>query len=232
MPSVLITGANRGIGLEFTRQYAAEGWTVIATCRNPIGVGPIGVGELATIDGDIQVHGLDVANGAQLERLGADLAGVDIDLLINNAGIYGERINGPAGLDEAEWLECFRINSIAPLNVARTFLPNVARTKGKIATISSVLGSIAEAGPHSASYPYRTSKAAVNMVMHVFAQEVADQGVTVLMFHPGWVQTDMGGADAAITTAQSVTGLRDVIAAKGMAETGGFYAFDGRDIPW
>lgn len=227
MPTVMITGANRGIGLEFTRQYAADGWTVIATCRNPIGVG-----ELATLEGDIQVHGLNVTDPIQLERLGRDLDGMAIDLLINNAGIYGERINGFEGLDEAGWLECFRINTIAPLNVSRTFLPHVAKAKGKIVTLGSILGSVAEAGPNSASYPYRTSKAAVNMVTNVFAQEVEDQEVTVLVVHPGWVQTDMGGENAAVTPKDSVAGLRKQIAEKTLKDTGSFFAFDGRDLPW
>ncbi len=227
MPTVFITGANRGIGLEFARQYAAEGWTVIATCRNPIGVG-----ELAAIKGDIQVHGLDVGHDGQLERLGSELAGTSIDVLINNAGVYGERNASSVNIDKDDWIRSFQINTIAPLSVARVFLPHVTRAKGAMVTLSSVLGSITESSPNSASYAYRTSKTAVNMVMHVFAQEVRETGVTVLMVHPGWVRTDMGGAQAAVTPAQSVEGLRAVIAQKSLADTGKFFAFDGREIPW
>ena len=171
MPTVFITGANRGIGLEMARQYGADGWSVIATCRNPIAPG-----ELATIPGDIRVHGLDVADHRQVERLAGDMADTKIDLLINNAGVYGDRNTGHQDIDFADWDQAFRINTMAPLKVAGAFLPLVAANGGgMIATVSSVLSSIAESSPNSASYAYRTSKAAVNMAMHVFAEEVRAQ---------------------------------------------------------
>ena len=228
MPTVFITGANRGIGLEMARQYGADGWTVIATCRNPINPG-----ELATIDGDIQVHGLDVTDHRQIDRMAEGLAGTKIDLLINNAGVYDDRNHGHQGIDYADWDKSFRVNTMAPLKMASTFLANVAAEGGgMIVTVSSVLASIAESSPNSASYAYRTSKAAVNMAMHVFAEEVRDQDVAVLLLHPGWVQTDMGGADAAIDTKTSVTGIRNILANAGMAESGRLFAYDGREIPW
>ena len=228
MPTVLITGANRGIGLEFARQYAADGWTVIATCRNPIGVG-----ELATIPGDIQVHGLDVMDFRQVERLAADLKGTKIDLLINNAGVYGARNTSHRGIDYADWERNFRINTMAPVKVAEAFLGHVAASKGRmIANLSSVLSSIAESSPNSASYAYRTSKAALNMAMHVFADEVRSQGVAVILLHPGWVRTDMGGPNAAIDATTAVAGMRKVLGAAGMAESGRLFAYDGREIPW
>lgn len=228
MPTVFITGANRGIGLEMARQYGADGWTVVATCRNPIAPG-----ELATIPGDIRVHGLDVADHRQVERLAGEMAGTKIDLLINNAGVYGDRNTSHQDIDFADWEQSFRINTMAPLKVAGAFLPLVAANGGgMIATVSSVLSSIAESSPNSASYAYRTSKAAVNMAMHVFAEEVRDQNVAVILLHPGWVQTDMGGAGAAIDARTSVTGIRKVLAGAGMAESGRLFAYDGREIPW
>ncbi|MCF3629348.1 SDR family oxidoreductase [Thalassospiraceae bacterium LMO-SO8] len=228
MPTVFITGANRGIGLEMARQYGADGWTVIATCRNPIGPG-----QLAQIPGDIRVHGLDVADHRQVDRLAEELAGTKIDLLINNAGVYGDRNSSHQDIDYADWEQAFRINTMAPLKVSGAFLPLVAAGGGgMIATVSSVLSSIAESSPNSASYAYRTSKAAVNMAMHVFAEEVRDRNVAVILLHPGWVQTDMGGAGAAIDTKTSVTGIRKVLAGAGMAESGRLFAYDGREIPW
>ncbi|MEQ9555837.1 MAG: SDR family oxidoreductase [Rhodospirillales bacterium] len=228
MPTVFITGANRGIGLEMARQYGADGWTVVATCRNPIAPG-----ELATIPGDIRVHGLDVADHRQVERLAGDMADTKIDLLINNAGVYGDRNTGHQDIDFADWDQAFRINTMAPLKVSGAFLPLVAANGGgMIATVSSVLSSIAESSPNSASYAYRTSKAAVNMTMHVFAEEVRAQNVAVILLHPGWVQTDMGGAGAAIDAKTSVTGIRKVLAGAGMAESGRLFAYDGREIPW
>lgn len=228
MPTVMITGANRGIGLELARQYAGEGWTVVATCRNIISPGPI-----ATISGDVRVYSLDVAEFRQIDRLADELGDLKIDLLINNAGVYGDRNDSYRDIDYNDWDKSFRVNTMAPLRVAATFLPRVvAGGGGMIATVSSVLSSVAESSPNSASYAYRTSKAAVNMAMHVFAEEVRDQNVAVILLHPGWVQTDMGGAGAAIDTKTSVQGIRKVLAGAGMAESGRLFAYDGREIPW
>jgi len=228
MPTVMITGSNRGIGLQLARQYAHYGWTVIATCRNTISPGPI-----ATIEGDVRVYGLDVADFHAVERLAEDLADTKIDLLINNAGVYGDRNTGHQNIDIADWEKSFRVNTMAPLMVASAFLGHVSRDGGgKIATVSSVLASIAESSPNSASYAYRTSKAAVNMAMHVFAEEVRPENVAVILLHPGWVQTDMGGPSAAIDAQTSAEGIRKVLDGAGMAESGRLFAYDGREIPW
>jgi NAD(P)-dependent dehydrogenase (short-subunit alcohol dehydrogenase family) len=224
----MITGANRGIGLELARQYAHEGWTVIACCRNTLSPGPI-----ATIEGDIRVYALDVADFRAVDRLAEELADTKIDLLINNAGVYGDRNTGAQDIDYADWEVSFRVNSMAPLKIASAFLEHVARDGGgMIATVSSVLASIAESSPNSASYAYRTSKAAVNMAMHVFAEEVRERNVPVILLHPGWVQTDMGGPSAAITAETSAEGIRKILAGAGMAESGRLFAYDGREIPW
>lgn len=228
MPTVMITGANRGIGFELARQYADDGWTVVATCRNIISPGPI-----ATIAGDVRVYSLDVAEFRQVDRLAEELGDIKLDLLINNAGVYGDRNYSHQGIDYGDWDKSFRVNTMAPLKVASTFLPRVAAGGGgMIATVSSVLSSIAESSPNSASYAYRTSKAAVNMAMHVFAEEVRNLNVAVILLHPGWVQTDMGGPNAAIDAATSAKGIRRVLADAGMAESGRLFAYDGREIPW
>ncbi len=228
MSTVLITGANRGIGLELTRQYADAGWTVIATCRKPIAPG-----ELATLPGDIQVHGLDVTDHRQVARLADELSATAIDLLINNAGVYGERNSAHQGIDYTDWEQAFRVNAMAPVKVVECFLPHLRAGSGKmIATVSSVLASIAESSPNSASYAYRTSKCAVNMAMHVLAGELRPDGIAVILLHPGWVRTDMGGADAAIDARTSVSGIRKLLDGAGLAESGRLFAYDGREIPW
>jgi len=227
MPTVMITGANRGLGVEFARQYGADGWTVIATCRNPIDVG-----ELATIDGDIQVHGLDVTDGAQVDRLAGELDGTAIDVLINNAGIYGPREYAPGDADQAAWHQVMQTNVMAPLKVAAAFTPHVVAGDLKImATVSSKMGSMGE-NTSGGSYIYRSSKAAVNAVMRSLSYEVEGQGITVFVLHPGWVQTDMGGPSAAIDAVTSVTGMRGVIDGAGPDANGRFFNYDGAELPW
>ncbi len=226
MPTLFITGANRGIGLEFTRQYAANGWHVIATCRNPIQPG-----ELAKIPGDIEVHGLDVTDHRQVDRLAGELKGRAFDILINNAGIYGPRGMTAENMDYGEWEAVLRTNALAPFKVATAFADNVAAGKDKkLITISSVMGSIARSG--GGEYIYKTSKAAVNMAMHCLAADLASRGMILALFHPGWVQTDMGGPSAAIDANASVTGMRKAIAGLTKKDNGCFFNYDGAPIEW
>jgi len=226
MPTVFITGANRGLGLEFARQYGAAGYSVIATCRNPIGVG-----ELATISGDIQVHGLEVTDRAQLARLADSLSERPFDILINNAGVYGPRDYDPAEVDLNEWHQAMEVNAMSPLLVSTAFVRNVAAAQGKIATLSSRMGSIAHASSVR-SYIYRSSKAALNAVMKSLANDLNDKSIPVCVLHPGWVQTDMGGENALISTETSVNGMRQVIDDLSMSTTGHFFNYDGSEIPW
>ncbi|MBT6607669.1 MAG: SDR family oxidoreductase [Rhodospirillaceae bacterium] len=227
MPTVMITGANRGLGLEFARQYGADGWTGIGTCRDPFNPG-----ELATIEGDIQVHGLDVANHPQVDHLAKDLNGVAIDVLINNAGIYGPRNYKPEDIDYAAWEEVMRVNVMAPLKVAATFAGNVAAgDQKKLVTVSSRMGSIAD-NTSGDFYVYRSSKAAVNAAMVSFAHDTADRGLIVALLHPGWVKTDMGGDGGDLTPTESIARLRKVIAGLGPADNGHFFNHDGSKIPW
>ncbi len=223
MPTVLVTGANRGIGLEFTRQYAAEGWQVVACCRKP--------GEadaLKKVKGEVSIEALDVVDDHQIAKLAHRLKGHAIDLLINNAGIYGPR----GGTDTAAWIEVLRVNTIAPFRVAEALAPHVAKSKDKlIVSITSLMGSIAS-NESGGSHVYRSSKAALNVVMKGLSHELKSQGVTVAVFHPGWVRTDMGGKGAPLAIPDSVSSLRKAIAKLTPGDSGKFFNYDGKPLPW
>ena len=232
MHTVLITGANRGIGLEFCRQYAAEGWRVLACSRDPDKADALA--KLAALyPGLIALHTLDVADHARIERLAQELGGESIDLLINNAGIYPDSdTRGFGHTDYAEWLQAFRVNTMAPLKMAETFAPHLARGKQKvIVAITSKMGSIAD-NAGGGSYLYRSSKAALNMVVKSLAIDLKPGGITAVVFHPGWVQTDMGGPNAMIPAAQSVSGMRQMIGRLTAADSGKFFGYDGQEILW
>lgn len=226
----MITGANRGIGLALTIELLRRGDHVVAAARNPWGGA---LGELAAAQpGAVTALELDVTSDASVAAAKEALAGRAIDVLLNNAGLYGPR-DRQSGLDVDfdAWREVFEVNVYAPIRVAQAFLPNVEAGQGrKIATISSRMGSIG-ANPGNALI-YRSSKAAVNMAMVVFGNAVRARNVSVLLFHPGWVQTDMGGGGADITPAQSAGGLIRTIDASGMDETNSFRDYKGEAIAW
>jgi len=242
MNATLITGANRGIGLEFARQYAAAGWRVLACCRRPekshLGTTDPLNKLAAQYPELIKIHLLDVADLLQIERLAKLLAGESpsgesIDILINNAGIYPDSHQGGFGhTDYAEWMQAFRINTMAPLKMAEAFATQIARSQHKtIVTITSQMGSVAD-NSSGGSYLYRSSKAALNMVVKSMAIDLKPLGITAVVFHPGWVKTDMGGPNALISTERSVAGMRQVIGQLTIADSGKFLAYDGREIPW
>jgi len=225
VPTILITGANRGIGLELTRSFAEDGWRVHACCRDPESAD-----ELRQVDGAVVVHRLDVTDGTAVAALARELAGEAIDILFNNAGVYGPR-TGFAETDYDAWEPVFSINVFAPLRLAECFVAHVARSDRKlILNMSSVMGSIAEGG--GGSYIYRASKAAVNMITKTLSVDLAGRGIAVVAFHPGWVQTDMGGSHATVNVRDSVKGLRHIIAGLSSEDNGGFFAYDGRKLPW
>ncbi len=227
MHTIMITGANRGIGLEFARQYASDGWRVIATCRNPAGAG-----DLAAIEGEIEVYGLDVADGSQVESLVKELKGTAVDVLVNNAGIGGAGNVDINDLDYEEWLKVFRVNTLAPIRVSVAFLPNVAAGKLKrIVTVSSGAGSLTM-NVSVGTYAYNSSKTAVNAVMKRLSTDLQEQGITVAVLSPGWVKTDMGGPDAVISPTESISGMREVIEKLTLESTGRFINYDGAEIPW
>ncbi|MAF95548.1 MAG: short-chain dehydrogenase [Rhodospirillaceae bacterium] len=227
MPTVLITGASRGLGLEFARQYADDGWSVIASCRQPKKAK-----SLNAVAGDVTVMALDVDDLAKVKALARKLKGRGIDVLINNAGIYGPKGLTRDNVDYDAWGRVFRTNAMSPLAVSAAFAANVAQGRQKkIVTLSSIMGSI-DSNTDGKKYIYRSSKAAVNAVMKSLSLDLAAKGIKVVMLHPGWVRTDMGGPKGAIDAAQSVTGMRAVIAGLKKSDSGRFLNYEGTEIPW
>ncbi|MES1982990.1 MAG: SDR family oxidoreductase [Pseudomonadota bacterium] len=230
--TTLITGANRGLGLEFTRQYAADGWRVLACSRSPAKSDALNK-LAAQYPEQISVQALDVAQPAQIEKLAKSLERESIDLLLNNAGILPESDKQGFGhTDYDSWIEAFRINTMAPLKMAEAFAAQIIRSRRKtVITITSKMGSISD-NSGGGYYLYRSSKAAVNIVMKSLAVDLRPKGVIAAVLHPGWVQTDMGGANASITPEQSVAGMRAVIARLTPQDSGKFFAYDGQSIEW
>jgi NAD(P)-dependent dehydrogenase (short-subunit alcohol dehydrogenase family) len=227
--TVLITGANRGIGLEFARQYAEDGDTVIAYCRDPENAAALNA--LAAQHDGVTVLALEATDQESIEAA-AQAVSAPVDILIHNAGIYGGKAQDLAAMDYAAFEETLAVNSVAPLRVIRAFLPHVRKAGrgSRIAAISSRMGSIAGASPNS--YAYRASKAAVNMVMRLVALDVAQDGIIACPFHPGWVRTDMGGANADLDVKDSVDGMRKVIAGLTQEKSGRFWQYDGQELDW
>ncbi len=218
MPTVLITGANRGLGLEFARQYAADGWDVVATARES---SP----ELDALG--VRVEQLDMRDFAAVSSFGDRLH--SLDLLIANAGTYGPKsITTPQ--DGDGWLETFAVNSVAPFLLAQSVLPLAARSNGKLIAITSRMGSI-EDNTSGGYIAYRSSKTALNSAWRSLA---IDNGgnVTCTVLHPGWVQTRMGGSSAPLSPDKSISGMREVIDKLGPDDSGRFINYDGSEIPW
>lgn len=232
MPNILITGANRGIGLELTRQYAADGWSVFACCRSPENA--YDLNKLAAkAKGAIQLCVLDVNNDAQRAALAAQLRSLPIDILLNNAGVLKRWDNQSFGVTQTDdWLDVMRTNVIAPMHIMETFAANVALSERKIiANVSSRMGSIADNGS-GGFYVYRSSKAALNMVTMSAARDLAAQGISVVALHPGWVRTDMGGEDGELSVEESATQLRRNLEAITIADSGRFIDITGETLPW
>jgi len=226
--TVLVTGANRGLGLEFARQYLDAGWQVIATAREPEKAA-----ELKALGGSgkpLQIEALDVTDGKSVAALADRLKDRPIDLLVNNAGVpsIGNRI---ADVNPDEFARVLQVNTIGPLRVTQALLKNLRAGKGKaIVSITSVLGSIEGSG--GGFYGYRESKAALNMLMRNLAAELRRDGFVCIVMHPGWVRTDMGGPNAELTPEQSVSGMRAVIGRLKPEDSGKFWAYDGTNLPW
>jgi NAD(P)-dependent dehydrogenase (short-subunit alcohol dehydrogenase family) len=231
MPSTLITGANRGIGLEFARQYLGDGWQVYAACRNPNSASELR--RLANASGDkLRILALNVTEPASIKAAAAELDGQTIDLLLNNAGVGGARGQTIGNIDYGAWARILDANTMGPMRVSEAFVDHVARSKRKlIVTLTSGMGSIAD-NTSGGSVSYRSSKAAVNMVMRSLAIDLAPGGVTCVVVNPGWVRTDMGGPHATTTPAESVTRLRQLIETLGPAQSGKFFNYDGREYLW
>ena len=222
--TVLVTGANRGIGLELVRQFRARGYQVIGTARN------IETAKELAETGATLVQ-LDVTDSDSVRAMAEKLKGEKIDLLINNAGIQGHTAQSFAETDFDPVITTFDVNSLGPMRVTQALLPNLMAGSGKtVVQISSTMGSIANNG--GGYYGYRASKSALNMLNKSLALELADLGITSIVMHPGWVQTRMGGENAAITTQDSVAGMIIVIDALEPGDSGRFLDYQGKELPW
>ena len=230
MTTLLITGANRGIGLEFVRQYAADGARVFACARAPAEAKDL-TAVAAKSGGKVTVHPLDVSNGASIAHLVEELGGTPIDILINNAGVYGGDHQTAHDLDYETWARTFAVNSIGPVRVLLALLPNLKKGKEKKAVaITSGMGSTSR---HDGSaLIYRSSKAALNNAMHGLSLSLKAEGIAILLLHPGWVKTDMGGRNASLAPDVSVAAQRKVISALTLADSGRYRSFDGQEIAW
>ena len=231
MPSALITGANRGLGLEFARQYLADGWQVYAACRDPTSVSklrPVAEGS----DDKLRILAMDVTNPASIHAAATQLDGQAIDLLLNNAGIIGPRGQTIGNIDYEAWANVFAVNTMGPMRLSEAFVEHVARSDRKlIVTLTSGMGSIAD-NTSGGSVLYRSSKAAVNMVMRSLAIDLAPRGITCVVINPGWVRTDMGGLNASLEPSESISRMRRVIATLGPEQSGKFFNHTGREYPW
>jgi NAD(P)-dependent dehydrogenase (short-subunit alcohol dehydrogenase family) len=231
MPSALITGANRGLGLEFARQYLVDGWQVYAACRDPAAASEL---LRLTEDGDnnLRILAMDVTDPASIHAAATELDGQAIDLLLNNAGIIGPRGQTIGNIDYEAWAEVLAVNTMGPMRVSEAFVEHVARSNRKlIVTLTSGMGSIAD-NTSGGSVLYRSSKAAVNMVMRSLAIDLAPRGITCVVVNPGWVRTDMGGPNANLQPAESISALRRLIATLGPEQSGKFFNHTGREYPW
>lgn len=230
MKHLVITGANRGIGLELVRQSVAKGYAVTAACRRPDSADEL----LALRDAhrELDVLPLELADARSLDRFVHELDGRAIDMLINNAGIYGQRDATLGNVNPDAWQQAFHINTIAPLVLTQKLLPQLRKgTERRLAYISSKMGSIAD-NTSGGSYVYRSTKAALNQVVKSLAEDLESEGFIVLPLHPGWVRTDMGGPNGLIDTATSVAGMLDVIEGATPEQSGQFLAYDGSRIDW
>jgi len=229
--TVLVTGANRGLGLEFARQYAADGWQVIAACRAPMAAKELQ--RLADESGGrTRVLEVDVTDKASARAAAAALKGEAIDLLLNNAGVGSPRDQRIGSLDYAAWAKVLETNTLGPMRVVEAFVENVAKSRLKtIVTITSGMGSV-EDNTSGGSYAYRSSKAAVNMVVKSLSIDLAPRGITCIVMNPGWVRTDMGGSGGTLSPAESIKAMRSVIASLKPEDSGKFFNYNGKTYPW
>ena len=229
--NILITGANRGIGLEMVKFSMEQGWSVFACCRNPHNAENLfNIAKLS--NGQISVHIADMQELGTLQALSYELRNDAIDILFNNAGIYGCDKNTFGSVDVESWLQAFQVNSIAPLKMVEAFSEQLLMGNRKlVACMSSKMGSMADNG-YGNSYIYRSSKAALNAVVKSLSIDLKEQGIISVALHPGWVKTDMGGPDAEITTRQCVEQLFSHLSKLTLKDSGRFIDIDGCDIPW
>jgi NAD(P)-dependent dehydrogenase (short-subunit alcohol dehydrogenase family) len=231
MPTVLITGANRGLGLALTEAYAAAGNTVLACCRAPERADALRA--LSTRHSGVRALSLDVGDGQSVAALKQSLGTQSIDILINNAGMVGPPppSQSLAKMDYAGWAETFAVNTMAPFRMLQTFRENLkAGTRPKVASITSQFGAISFDTPMF--YVYSSTKGALNKVMRMAAIELAKDGIAACVVHPGWVRTDMGGPQGQQSPEESAAGIVAVIDKLSVETTGSFKKWNGEDHAW
>lgn len=230
MSRYIVTGTNRGIGLEFVKQLLAQGHDVLATARDPEAVPALT--ELQHTHKQLTLLPLDLSDDSSIAHFAREAGAQPIDVLINNAGVYGPRNASLGSLRTDEWVEVMLIDLIAPLMLTQALLPALRQGKDKrIAFLSSMMGSIAD-NSSGGAYIYRSAKAGLNQAVKSLAVDLSKESFIVLPLHPGWVQTDMGGPNAQIDTKTSVNGLLQRIQNSTAGDSGKFLNYDGKTIAW
>jgi len=234
MANIIITGANRGIGLALVKTYLLGGDRVFALCRQPQQADQLN--ELAaSAGGQLTVHTVDMADAGSITTFAGSLKDTPVDVLLNVAGIVGGRTDSllKAPFSEADfddWRTAFEVMTIGPFRLTQAVLPNLIAARGKVMTVSSQIA--ASTWPRGGLYAYGATKAAVNRLMRSLAFDLRDKGVTVALVHPGWVQTDMGGANAEITPQESAAGIKQVLDGLTLEDTGKFFKWNGEEHAW
>ena len=232
MPTILITGSNKGLGLQFMRKYAEDGWRVYATCRTPEKADDLKA-IAAGSNGKVSVHKLDVLDFGAIEALAAELDGVALDILMNNAGIKGDEPQGFGQVDYDDWDKVFRTNVMSVEKMIEIFVGHVERGARKlIVNIASGTASIANKKGKVRQQPYRSSKTALNMLTKCLGVELADRGIAVVALGPGWVRTDLGGPYAKFSIEESIDNCRPLIETFGMEHSGKYILYDGNELPY
>ena len=232
MSNVLITGSNRGLGLEWVRQYAEDGWRVYATCRHPAEANELQC--LVEHYEHVSVHRMDVTRSDEINAVAVELRMEPIDVLVSNAGVYLEKYAsiGLHQIDYADWEYTFRVNTLGPVRIAEAFNKQLELSKkGLMAVVSTHMASIADIS-EPGDYYYRSTKAALNAAMEGITLELRQKNIGLLLLHPGWVFTRMGGAGTSLMPCESVHGMRELISRFRMDETGKFFRYDGVEMPW
>lgn len=227
MHTILITGANRGIGLEMAKQYSADGWKVIACCRDPAKAD-----ELQQLKHVLEILPLDVANTQSIHHLIQRMAKEPIDILMNNAGVWGPKKQDFGDTDAEAMVEVFKVNTLAPLLLAEGLVKNIMAGDLKmIVNIGSMMGSMA-LNSSGGDYAYRSSKAALNAITKSMAIDLKPQGITVIVLHPGWVQSNIGGPNASLTPKESVLTIRKYLSTLKKGDSGNLINLEGNHLAW
>jgi NAD(P)-dependent dehydrogenase (short-subunit alcohol dehydrogenase family) len=232
MSNVLITGGNRGIGLEWVRQCAERGWRVFATCRHPEEARELV--NIAEILSNISIHRMDVPRPDEINSVAVELLETSIDVLLSNAGVYLEKYwdVGLRRLDYEDWLYTFQVNTLGPVRVMEAFMDHVARSEKRLAVITTThMASITDIATPGAYY-YRSTKAALNAVMEGISHELKEKGIGLLLLHPGHVRTRMGGKETKLYPPESVQGMLSLVDRFSMEYSERFFRYDGEEMPW